>query len=44
MGFHKKHRKEAIATKVHKDRRIVRWLLKLDRIFVRIELTRKEKK
>jgi hypothetical protein len=44
MGFHKKHRKEAVATKVNRERRVHRWLLKLDRICFAIELKRKDKK
>lgn len=44
MPFHKKHRKEAIAAKVNKERRVHRWMLKLDKIFLEIELKKKEKK
>lgn len=42
MGWHKKHRKEALAAKVNKERRIHRWLIKLDKICVEIELRRKK--
>jgi hypothetical protein len=44
MGFHKKHRKEAVAAKINKERRVHRWLIRLDKICFLIELKRKERK
>lgn len=43
MGIHKKHRKEAVAARVNKDRRMHHWLIKLNKIYFEIELKRKEK-
>ncbi|MDD4875868.1 MAG: hypothetical protein PHQ86_01870 [Dehalococcoidales bacterium] len=44
MGFHKPHRKEVIAAKVLTQKRIIRWMLRLDRILLTIELEKKDKK
>lgn len=41
MPAHRRHKKESIAIKVHRDKRIYKWLVKLNRIFVEIELKRK---
>lgn len=41
MGAHKRHRKESIAAKVQRDHRISRWLIRLDKIFIQIEMQKK---
>lgn len=40
MGFHRLHRKPAVAMKVNRSRRIWRGLLRLNRIFIVIKLHR----
>lgn len=42
MPVHKPHRKPILAKKARKPR-VIRWLLKLDKIFIEIKLKRKVK-
>jgi len=43
MGRHSTHRKHAVAEKVNKQRKIYRWLVKLDKIFISLEMERRNK-
>jgi len=43
MPAHRRHKKETIAMKVNRDHRIRKWLLKLNRIFIEIELKEKRR-
>jgi len=41
--FHKPHRKPVIAKKANRPK-VTRWLIKLDKLFIQIDLEKKEKK
>lgn len=44
MPAHQIHKKQTIALKVNRDHRIRRWLIKLNKLFIEIELRRKDGK
>lgn len=43
MPTHKPHRKQIVAVRVNRTK-VRRWLIKLDRIFIEIEMKKKDKK